>query len=142
MAAVIGVGVLNLTIALAVLGIPPILTNAFVGIRQVDRATVEAARGMGMTELEILRKVEVPLAIPTHLHRHPRGHDRDRRDGDDRPAGGVRPSATSSSTKTSTATTASWRARSWSPCWPWRSSSRSPPLQRRLTSKGLKLSPA
>jgi osmoprotectant transport system permease protein len=65
MAAAIGVGVLNLTIALAVLGIPPILANAFVGIHQVDRATVDAARGMGMTELEILRKVEVPLAIPT-----------------------------------------------------------------------------
>jgi osmoprotectant transport system permease protein len=65
MAAAIGVGVLNVTIALAVLGIPPILTNAFVGINQVDRATVDAARGMGMTELEVLRKVEVPLAIPT-----------------------------------------------------------------------------
>ena len=65
MAAVIGVGVLNLTIALAILGIPPILTNAFVGIRQVDRASVEAARGIGMTEFEILRKVEMPLAIPT-----------------------------------------------------------------------------
>jgi len=65
MAAVIGVGTVNLTIALAVLGIPPILTNAFVGIRQVDRAPVEAARGIGMTEREILFKVEVPLAIPT-----------------------------------------------------------------------------
>ncbi len=51
MAAAIGVGMLNVTIALAVLGIPPILTNTFVGIRQVDRATVEAARGIGMTEL-------------------------------------------------------------------------------------------
>ena len=47
------------------LGIPPILTNTFVGIRQVDRAPVDAARGIGMTEFEILRKVEVPLAIPT-----------------------------------------------------------------------------
>ncbi len=65
MATAIGVGVLNLTVALAVLGVPPILTNAFVGIRQVDRATVDAARGMGMTEFEVLRKVEVPLAIPT-----------------------------------------------------------------------------
>jgi osmoprotectant transport system permease protein len=65
MAAAIGVGMLNVTIALAVLGIPPILTNTFVGINQVDRATVDAARGMGMTELEVLRKVEVPLAIPT-----------------------------------------------------------------------------
>ena len=65
MAALIGVGVLNLTIALAVLGVPPILANTFVGIHQVDRASVEAARGIGMTEFEILRKVEVPLAIPT-----------------------------------------------------------------------------
>ena len=65
MAAVIGVGVLNVTIALAVLGIPPILTNAFVGIRQVDRSAVEAARGIGMTEREILFKVEMPLAVPT-----------------------------------------------------------------------------
>jgi osmoprotectant transport system permease protein len=65
MAALIGVGVLNLTIALAVLGVPPILANTFVGIHQVDRGTVDAARGMGMTELEILRRVEIPLAIPT-----------------------------------------------------------------------------
>jgi osmoprotectant transport system permease protein len=65
MAAWIGVGTANLTIALAVLGIPPILTNAFIGIRQVDRAPVEAARGVGMTELEILLKVEVPLAVAT-----------------------------------------------------------------------------
>jgi osmoprotectant transport system permease protein len=65
MAALIGVGVLNLTIALAVLGVPPILANTFVGINQVDRSTVAAARGIGMTEFEILRKVEVPLAIPT-----------------------------------------------------------------------------
>lgn len=65
MAAAIGVGLLNVTIALAVLGIPPILTNAFVGIRQVDRATIDAARGVGMTEAEILLKVELPMAIPT-----------------------------------------------------------------------------
>ena len=63
MAAVIGVGLLNLTVALAVLGIPPILTNTFVGMREVDRASVDAARGMGMSELEIIRKVEAPMAI-------------------------------------------------------------------------------
>jgi osmoprotectant transport system permease protein len=62
-ATVIGVGVPTLTIALAVLGIPSILTNTFVGIRQVDRATVDAARGIGMTEFEILRKVELPLSV-------------------------------------------------------------------------------
>jgi osmoprotectant transport system permease protein len=65
MVAFIGVGLVNLTIALMVLGIPPILTNAFVGIRQVDRGAVEAARGMGMTGGEIVRKVELPLAAPT-----------------------------------------------------------------------------
>jgi osmoprotectant transport system permease protein len=65
MAAFIGVGLLNVTIALAVLGIPPILTNAFVGLRQVDRGAVEAARGMGMTDLEVIRRVELPLAVPT-----------------------------------------------------------------------------
>jgi osmoprotectant transport system permease protein len=65
MAVLIGVGVLNLTIALAVLGIPPILTNTFVGIRQVDRASVDAARGTGMTGFEILRKVELPMAVPS-----------------------------------------------------------------------------
>jgi osmoprotectant transport system permease protein len=64
-AAAIGVGVLNLTLALAVLGIPPILANTFTGIHQVDRGAVDAARGMGMTGFEVLRKVEVPLAIPT-----------------------------------------------------------------------------
>ena len=65
MVAFIGVGVKNVTIALLVLGIPPILTNAFVGVRQVDRDAVEAARGMGMTELEVIRRVELPLAVPT-----------------------------------------------------------------------------
>ena len=65
MIAFVGVGVLNVTIALLILGIPPILTNAFVGIRQVDRDAVEAARGMGMTELEVITRVELPLAVPT-----------------------------------------------------------------------------
>jgi osmoprotectant transport system permease protein len=62
-AAVIGVGIPVLTIALAVLGIPPILTNTFVGIRQADRGAVAAARGVGMTEFEIARKVELPMAV-------------------------------------------------------------------------------
>lgn len=63
--AFIGVGVLNVTIALAVLGIPPILTNTFVGMRQVDRGTIDAARGMGMTAREVITKVQMPLAVPT-----------------------------------------------------------------------------
>lgn len=65
MAAVLGFGLVNVTIALAVLGIPPILTNTFVGIKQVDPAAVEAARGMGFSERAVLLRVEVPLAIST-----------------------------------------------------------------------------
>ena len=63
--AIIGVGLLNVTIALAILGIPPILTNTFVAIRQVDPGAVSAARGMGMSELGIIGRVELPLAVPT-----------------------------------------------------------------------------
>jgi osmoprotectant transport system permease protein len=65
MVAFIGFGMFNLVIALMVLGIPPILTNSFVGIRQVDRGAVEAARGMGMSELGVVTRVEMPLAVPT-----------------------------------------------------------------------------
>ena len=63
--AFVGTGFLNVTIALSVLAIPPILTNTFVGIRQVDRNAVEAARGVGMTERQIALRVELPLAAPT-----------------------------------------------------------------------------
>lgn len=63
--AYVGVGVVNLTIVLVLLGIPPILTNTFVGVKQVDDSTVAAARGMGLTEGEIMRRVELPLAVPT-----------------------------------------------------------------------------
>jgi osmoprotectant transport system permease protein len=64
-AVLIGVGLKTVAPALALLGIAPILVNAYVGIRQVDPAAVDAARGMGMSELSIIRKVELPLAIPT-----------------------------------------------------------------------------
>lgn len=65
MIAFVGTGAVPVTIAVTVLGIPPILTNAFVGLRQVDRGAVEAARGVGMTEMEIIRRVELPLAVTT-----------------------------------------------------------------------------
>ena len=51
-------------VALFLLAIPPILTNTYVGIKGVDRDTVESARGMGMTEREILMRIELPLAAP------------------------------------------------------------------------------
>jgi osmoprotectant transport system permease protein len=62
--AYLGVGFLNITLALVLLAIPPILTNTYVAVTQVDPDTVDSARGMGMTEGEIVRKVELPLALP------------------------------------------------------------------------------
>ena len=50
--------------ALIVLGVPPILTNAYFGIEGVDRNIVEAARGMGMSGRDILFRIELPLALP------------------------------------------------------------------------------
>jgi osmoprotectant transport system permease protein len=64
-AAFIGVGLINVTFAFAILGIPPILTNTYVGVSQVDDDAVEAARGMGMNALQIIFRVELPLAVPT-----------------------------------------------------------------------------
>ena len=49
-------------IALVLLAIPPMFTFTFTAIRGVDRATVESARGMGMTEPRVLRSVQLPLA--------------------------------------------------------------------------------
>ncbi len=51
-------------IALWLLAIPPILSNTYVGVRDVDRSITESARGMGMTGGQILRRVEIPLAAP------------------------------------------------------------------------------
>lgn len=51
-------------LALVVFALPPLLTNAYVGMREVDRDTVEAARGMGMSARQLVTGVELPLAIP------------------------------------------------------------------------------
>jgi osmoprotectant transport system permease protein len=51
-------------VALVILGVPPILASTYAGIRNVDPDVVDAARGMGMTEREVLWKVEVPNALP------------------------------------------------------------------------------
>jgi osmoprotectant transport system permease protein len=59
-----GIGFRPAAIALAVLAIPPILINTDAGMRSVDRAAIEAGRGMGMSYWQILRKVQFPLAMP------------------------------------------------------------------------------
>lgn len=58
------IGFLPVLIALVALGIPPILASTYAGLSGVDPATIDAARGMGMTGQEILTKVEVPIAMP------------------------------------------------------------------------------
>ncbi|MEU5437764.1 ABC transporter permease [Streptomyces sp. NPDC020719] len=51
-------------IALVLFAVPPLLTNAYVGMREVDRSVVEAARGMGMSGPQLFARVELPLAYP------------------------------------------------------------------------------
>jgi osmoprotectant transport system permease protein len=62
--ALLGLGFLNVMVALVIVGIPPILANAFTAVDGVDPEVVDAARGMGMSELHILTRVELPLALP------------------------------------------------------------------------------
>jgi osmoprotectant transport system permease protein len=62
--AFLGVGKANVVLALLVLAIPPIITNAYVAVDSVETDAVEAARGMGMKPTQLFVKVELPLAIP------------------------------------------------------------------------------
>ena len=61
---IFGISFTNVMFALIVLAVPPMLTNAYVAVDEVDRDIVEAARGMGMRERDVLFKVELPLALP------------------------------------------------------------------------------
>jgi osmoprotectant transport system permease protein len=63
--AYIGVGFTNVMLALVLLAIPPILTNTYVGVRQVDREVIDAGQGMGLTALGVVRRIELPLALPS-----------------------------------------------------------------------------
>jgi osmoprotectant transport system permease protein len=60
----LGLGFWPTFLALVPLGIPPILTNSYVAVREVDRDVVEAARGMGLREIQVLSNVELPIAAP------------------------------------------------------------------------------
>ncbi len=51
-------------VALVLFAVPPLLTNAYVGMREVDRSVVRAARGMGMTGRQMLFRVELPFPCP------------------------------------------------------------------------------
>ena len=61
---ILGIGFVNNTVALAILATGPILTNAYDGVDGVDRDVVGAARAMGMSDGQVLRRVELPLSVP------------------------------------------------------------------------------
>ena len=62
-----GVGVRPVVVALVAYSALPILRNTMVGLQQVDASLIEAARGMGMSRLAVLRRIELPLAVPVVL---------------------------------------------------------------------------
>ena len=61
---ILGFGFSPALVALTILGIPPILLNTYTGIRGIDPATIDAARGMGMTTLQIVTRIQTPLVLP------------------------------------------------------------------------------
>jgi osmoprotectant transport system permease protein len=63
----LGTGFVPAVVALTLYGLPAILINTYTGLRGVDRDIVEAARGQGMTDAGIMRRIEVPLALPVIL---------------------------------------------------------------------------
>jgi osmoprotectant transport system permease protein len=58
------IGVVPTVIALVALAIPPIFTNTYIGIREIDPDIRESASGMGMHGAQVLRRIELPLAVP------------------------------------------------------------------------------
>lgn len=62
--ALAGLGLVPVIAALVALAIPPILTTTYAGIRSVDPAVVDAARGIGLREKQIVTQVELPVALP------------------------------------------------------------------------------
>jgi osmoprotectant transport system permease protein len=61
---IVGIGKTDVLIALTVLAFPPILTNTYVAIDQVEPEVVDAAKGIGLNPMQVLLKVELPLALP------------------------------------------------------------------------------
>lgn len=61
---IVGIGTTNAMIALTAYALLPILRNTYTGILEVDKSSVEAGKGMGMTRAQVLLKIELPLALP------------------------------------------------------------------------------
>ena len=64
MASIVGIGAKPAYIALVALAVPPMVTNTYTAIRGVDRDVREAAEGMGLTGLQVLARVEIPMGLP------------------------------------------------------------------------------
>lgn len=64
MAPLLGFGLQSAIVALVIYGLLPILRNSYTSIKTIDPAVIEAARGMGLTRMQIARKIELPLAMP------------------------------------------------------------------------------
>jgi osmoprotectant transport system permease protein len=64
----LGIGFRPALIAMVLLAVPPIFTMTFTAVREVDPATIDSARGMGMTEGRLLRRVQLPIARPLMLN--------------------------------------------------------------------------
>src|SRR5579875_1011673 len=62
---ILGLGFTPTVVALIVLGIPPLLLNTFTRLRGIDPAIIDAARGMGMTGVQIITRIQLPLVMPT-----------------------------------------------------------------------------
>ena len=60
----LGIGFRPTVVALTALGIPPILLNTIAGLRGIDPAATDAARGMGMTQWQVLTRIQIPLVLP------------------------------------------------------------------------------
>lgn len=60
----LGLGFLPAFVALIVLGVPPILLNTYTGLRGIDPAMIDAAKGMGMTRWQIISRIQTPLILP------------------------------------------------------------------------------
>jgi hypothetical protein len=82
--AYIGVGFTNVMLALVLLAIPPILTNTYVGVRQVDREVIDAGKGMGLRPHQVIGRIEPGPLL--HIRRHQDIRRERRRDCDDRAA--------------------------------------------------------
>ncbi len=66
-AALLGTNVSTAIVALTVFSMLPVLRNTMVGLDQVDQSVIEAGRGMGLSKMQVLKQVELPLAVPVIL---------------------------------------------------------------------------